>query len=122
MKSGLPHRARFSDRFTKDEDGCWRWKGSTDSKGYPTMHVKLKRWKRRRVVRVMRYVLALKDQIDGITYGMSEVEPIREEGIGHPEKDAHHICFERLCIRPAHGQWEDRKENRNHKRRSQSRG
>lgn len=82
---------------------CWVWRGATDSKGYAQLWTT---WGgRSRVVRVHRWLKAIADRFP-LTGPM-----------GPPGFDAHHECYCRACINPAHSDWQPERENRNNLRR-----
>lgn len=77
VKRGSPLTARF----TITPDGCWLWQGARKSNGYGNV-----RWQGK-VVPAHRAVWE-------VLVGPCPLD-----------KQFHHVCGNRPCVNPAHGQW-----------------
>lgn len=76
-------RRRMMARVQIEPDGCWRWTGAKNEKGYGNQRVG-----------------------DTVTRAHRAVW---EALVGPcpPGKEFHHTCGVRACVNPAHGQWVD---------------
>ncbi len=63
----IPERviARFYERFTKSDDGCWTWNGTTKSIGYGYLHIKENRVLKAFLAHRIAYILNYGDIPDG---------------------------------------------------------
>jgi hypothetical protein len=74
---------RFWSRVNMGGDGCWRWTGAVDTRGYGSVRIGGKLHRAHRVA----YVLS---------FGAIP------EGTGHHGTVIMHTCDDRLCCNPAH--------------------
>lgn len=109
MPTGLTHKEKaqwFLDNKTwTDENGCMRWTGQQDEKGYGRHNITIAKGKRKKI-EVHRYIYCM---INGLTYGEDPNDEWNAKGKGF--KVADHICNEPNCVNPEHIQLISRSEN-----------
>jgi hypothetical protein len=80
--------APLSEKYDVDAGGCWNWKGARNEKGYGNAR------QGRTVKRA--HLVVYEALIGPAPAGM----------------EFHHVCRNRLCVNPQHGEWVEPREHR----------
>jgi len=100
MPSGLSHKERAQwilDNCTwKDENGCMRYIGGTDEKGYGRRSITVSPGRTKKV-EMHRYIHCM---LNDLPYGEDPNDPWNAKGKGF--KVAHHKCEQPNCVNPDH--------------------
>ena len=84
----VPYGSAVTEKYRVEPDGCWTWLGARNEKGYGNA---------RSGRQVKRAHLVVYEALVGPTpFG----------------KEFHHVCRNRLCVNPDHGEWIEPREHR----------
>ena len=85
----VPYGSEVQAKYVVNaESGCWEWIGARSEKGYGNARVGQ---------RVKRAHLVVYEALVGpVPFGM----------------EFHHVCRNRLCVNPSHGEWVEPREHR----------
>jgi hypothetical protein len=109
MPRNLTHREKaewfLENKTWTDENGCMRWTGQTDEKGYGRHNITISVGKVKKV-EIHRYIYCM---MNDLPYGEDPANAWNAKGKGF--KVADHICNQPNCVNPEHIQLISRREN-----------